>query len=222
MNKKIIWIVLCTIIVGAIFIIVVKKTDLFSNSNINLTELSKIGENDIILGDYNATNSIILFYNYNCKFCVKFFNEVYPELNKEYINKGKLNIILKLVCNPTDKAALKAYQTVVCINKFGNFQKLHKLLLYKGEIIYTNNFKELEEEYINTNNFVGECMMNSNGNDIKKNISQFQKVNTRGTPTFIIGKQILKGYKSFERLSEIIDSEFNLNANKKENYEEVF
>lgn len=205
--KYIVWIITVVLITSIIsyFVLQDNKSEI---SNDVLQNISN--ENDIVIGDYNVKKSVILFYDYNCIYCKKFFKEIYPIFKKEYINNHKAKLILKPICKVTDKQALNAYQTLICINKYGDFQKLHKLLLHKSKIIYTDYFRQLIDDYIFTNDFVAECILNTKQFDIKKNISQFQKLNTKGTPTFIIGNKIIKGYKNYKAFKSIINSELKL------------
>ncbi|MCG8578525.1 MAG: DsbA family protein, partial [Bacteroidales bacterium] len=139
-----------------------------------IDELNDKLESDIVLGDHKAQKNIILFFDYNCAYCKKFFKQVYPQLEKEYIETGKAKLTLRLICSGNDENALLANQTAICINKFGNFSKLHQLLLHQSNIIYSNQFQDLVEGYISANEFLGECILNSNHNDVIRNIYQFQ------------------------------------------------
>lgn len=170
-----------------------------------IKNISQYQYNDIIIGNYDASQSIILFFDYNCTYCKKFFNEVYPSLDVNYIQTGKVNLILKLVCSPTDIKALQAYQTVICINNHGDFQKLHKLLLYKNEIIYTEHFDMLIEDYITTNEVIGDCIINTNYEAVLKNIYQLQQLNTKGTPTFVINNKIINGFIDYSTLINLFN-----------------
>jgi protein-disulfide isomerase len=208
MKKLHYWVLVIILLLGVTCYFISIKNN---SEEIVLKDIYQIGENDIILGDYHAVNTMIVFFDYNCTYCKKFANETLPLLENELMKNNKLKIILKLVCKPTDKLALKAYQTAICINRFGDFQKLHKLLLHKGEIIYTEHFNQLIHDYISMNEDVAECIMNSDFKDVKKNIYQLQQINSKGTPTFIIGKRIIKGFKSYDELNEILDSEYSFN-----------
>nr|WP_321408116.1 thioredoxin domain-containing protein [uncultured Carboxylicivirga sp.] len=175
----------------------------------DLVKIKQTDENDIIFGSYNAPQSIILYFDYNCSYCQKFFKEVYPELKDSLIDNKQVKLIFRLVCKPNDAKALKAYRTAICINKFGQFEKLHKLLLYKPGIIYTKYFDGLIDEYISTNENVAECILNRNETPEIKNIYQFQTLKTKGTPTFIIGNEIKKGYLDFEAILKLLNQDKN-------------
>ncbi len=172
-----------------------------------LQQINHIKSNDIILGDPSAPNSLIVYFDYNCGFCKKFFNEVYPKLDNTVVNEKKLNIIIRLVCNKTDKVTIQAYQTVSCINQFGNFNKLHKLLMHKNEIIYTEHFNQLIDEYIATNENVAECILSSNSQQIIQNIFQLQELKTNGTPTFVVNDKVIVGYKDYQVFLPMLELE---------------
>ena len=205
----------------AIFFITIVTASLFlynhikkkTNYNKLISEVNHVSDNDIVFGNEQIKHSIIIYFDYNCGYCQKFFKNTYPELER-FISNGEINLVLRLVCNKTDKAALDAYQTAICINKLGSFKNLHKLLLYEGRIIYTEHFRQLIDEYIHTNSDIAECIVNENNNAIKHNINQFQELNIKGTPTFIIGKKVLVGYRNIENIIETLETEFNLKLQK--------
>lgn len=175
-----------------------------------LQEISQELSSDIIFGNPDATNNIIVFFDYNCGYCQKFMTDVYPELEKDVLKKNDVKITLRLVCRSTDVKATVAYQTAICLNQAGgNYAKLHLLLMYKPAIIYTDYFSQIREEYIGTNELLAECILNEENEDVKRNIYQFQQLQTRGTPTFIIGKKVIKGFKNLETFISIIESELN-------------
>jgi len=176
-----------------------------------LTSFSKITGNEIIFGDENAAHSIIVYFDYNCDFCKKFFRESYPSLNEQYIKPGRVKLVLKLVCNNTDIFALKAYLTAICVNKFGNYKKLHQLLMHKSEIIYTEHFSELIDELIYANDAIAGCILNNEYNPVKESNLQLQKLKTYGTPTFIINNSVVAGYIDFSSLQKVLKKEYSLN-----------
>ena len=46
---------------------------------------------------------------------------------------------------------------------------------------------------------------------IRKNMSAFRDLGFRGTPTIIIGQQVMPGYIPYDKLEEIATTQFNLN-----------
>lgn len=181
----------------------------YLNEKAQIKQIAAARQSDIVFGYPEAEKSIIVFFDYNCVYCQKFMTDVYPALEKHYVEKKRLKLTLRLVCRTTDEKAEVAYQTAMCLNQFGDYRKLHNLLMHKPEIIYTNYFDQIRDDYITTNEAMAECMLISENQDVKRNIYQFQKLNTNGTPTFLIEERVVKGFKDLETFISIIEEEFN-------------
>src|SRR3990167_3883372 len=52
-------------------------------------------DDDAILGDPNAPITIIEFSDYQCPFCRKFWTETFLQLEKDYIDTGKVKLIFR-------------------------------------------------------------------------------------------------------------------------------
>lgn len=174
-----------------------------------IEQIAEARQSDIVFGQLDAKNNIIVFFDYNCGYCQKFMTNVYPKIEKDFVEKGQLKLTLRLVCRTTDVKAERAYQTAICLNQFGDYMKLHNLLIHKPEIIYTEYFDQIRDDYISSNEAMAECMLTSENQDVKRNIYQFQQLNTNGTPTFMIGQRVVKGLKNAETFISIIEEEFN-------------
>lgn len=174
-----------------------------------IDEIKEERSSDIVFGDIKAKNNVIIFFDYNCGFCNKFMAEVYPRLKETVLKNSDAKITLRLVCRTTDVKATEAYQTAICLNQAGDYMKLHKLLMHKPEVVYTEYFNQIKEDYIVSNDILAECIMTSENQDIKHNIYQFQQLKTKGTPTFVVGTKVIKGLKGAETFKNIIESEFN-------------
>lgn len=163
---------------------------------------------DIVIGDEAAQTKLFLFFNYNCSYCRRFFNEALDILQMELINDGKLAIVLKPVEIEQQVDVMYALQTGVCLNKHGSFKEFHELLLYNPMVVYTEEFKELVDGYIDANTDLAECLLaNTEYSYLKKNLLDFYKNNMTATPTFVINNNIYKGFKDAPTLMKIIRKE---------------
>jgi len=52
-------------------------------------------DGDPYIGDKNAPNTLVLFYDYQCPFCKQFEQGVSPKLVANYVSTGKLRIVFK-------------------------------------------------------------------------------------------------------------------------------
>lgn len=162
---------------------------------------------DIVYGNDSADITMYVFYSYQCEYCRKFLTEVFPKLEKNYISKDQLKVVLRITARTVGKERELALKTAVCVNKYGNFTYLHQLLLSNFKVMYTEEFKEMVNEFREKDPFVGECIDGTEGKSyLTKNIEEFERLQFRGTPTFVIENHVFMGYRDYEQLSKIIEN----------------
>lgn len=60
---------------------------------VNPGKVSGISERDVVLGDPKAPITVIVYGDYQCPFCAKFFEETELPLRENYIKTGKVNMV---------------------------------------------------------------------------------------------------------------------------------
>lgn len=171
---------------------------------------SEIYENDldIIYGTDSASLTIFLFSNYSCSFCRKFFTSVYPQLKKEYIDNGKVKLVVKPIALTNNESVINSLKIAVCINKYGNFEKLNELLFVEPNVVYTDEFNNVVDELIEKDIFIAECMYGGESETyIARNLIDFKRLRCTGTPTFIINNKIYKGYVGYNKFKKVVEKE---------------
>lgn len=169
------------------------------------TEL-KQNDMDIVFGSDSAKLSIFMYSSYTCTYCQKFFNDVYPKLKPEYIDNGKVNLIVRLVDYSTIPAIENANKIAVCINKYGYYEKLHQLFVANFKVVSTSEFESMIEEFTLADQLVAECYFGGKAEDyLNETRSQFDQLGFKGTPTFVIKTNVFGGFLDYEQLSEIIN-----------------
>ncbi|HDP75502.1 MAG TPA: hypothetical protein ENN49_06470 [Bacteroidales bacterium] len=160
---------------------------------------------DITFGSDSAQLAIYAYISYHCGYCRLFFTEVYPELEKEFIATGKVQLVLKLVEHSNNADRLNEVKTAVCINRYGYYGKLHELLVTNSSVIYTDEFRDMVNHFIDSDPLVAECIL---GNESLEYILQirneFDKFGFTGTPTFVIGNRVYKGYMPYDQFKSIL------------------
>lgn len=189
--------------------IIVNKLILNPKTHSQVSIKIQTNESDIIFGNHDAANSIYMYSSYKCGFCRNFFKEVYPKLKDNYLDKGKLNLIVKLIEPDKDIDMLYALQVAVSVHKYGQFDKLHELLVHNYKVVYTNDFKSLCEDFMQNNTEIAKSVLENNNYEyLKANYNEFTDLKLSGTPTFLMNQQIYKGYKNYEEFENIIENEF--------------
>ncbi|TAJ14755.1 hypothetical protein DMA11_04260 [Marinilabiliaceae bacterium JC017] len=208
MNKKY-WVAYSFTVILLVLIAIKIWTLFFSDHGyVELEAEIKTNEYDIAFGADNAVVTIYMYSSYNCGFCTKFFNDVYPKLKTNFIDGGKVRLVVKPLVLGNNAAVQKATQAAICVNKFGSFEKYHQLLIYEPQVVYTNEFKQLLDDYISDNTEIAECLLdNDDYSYLDGNMRDFKVLGLTGTPTFIIGKRVYKGYLDYNSIDKIINGE---------------
>ncbi len=165
-------------------------------------------------GNYNAPVEFVEYASLTCPACAAFHTSVYPKLNKEYIETGKIKYIHREIY--FDRAGLWAALTARCTNVVGRYFGMLDLL-YTQQPIWSRS---------DSNDEIVDALLKISakaGIDKQKAIScledkemalrlveKFQyyakQDDITSTPTFIInGKKYSN--RSYEELKKIIDKE---------------
>ena len=164
----------------------------------------------IFEGKENAKITIITYESLTCGHCADFHKNVYPELKKEFIDKGLVKIEFRHF--PLDIAALNASKIAQC-NNDGKSNLLHILFFNqkkwaKGETIEEINdrLKELlKDESININ--FEKCINDKNIEDYVLNdrIEGVKKFKVNSTPTIIINDKKFDKAINYKNLKKTLE-----------------
>jgi protein-disulfide isomerase len=212
-SKSAKWIPIIAYGISAILIILIgiKLFDMYASpkkkGSIEGLELRPL---DIVFGTDTAKLTVYMYSSYSCSYCILFFTDVFPQFSEEYINTGKAKLIMRLAVKTKDIDLTNSLKTAVCINKYGNFKYLHELLLNDNKIVYTEPFRKMVEEFIEKDNIIAECMLSGEAEEyLKENLEDFEKLDLRGTPTFVINNVIYSGYRDYNQFRKIIENQLN-------------
>lgn len=201
----IITITIAILIVGVVVLHIIdkKRTITISHNESSILEERNL---DIVFGSSNAEVSIVAYFSYSCTFCKKFFSDVYPSLNDEFLVPGKAKLILRLMGNTGNISLDNALKTAVCVSKHGNYEYLHELFLHDFGAVFTDEFQSMIDEFIDKDIVFAECVLGGDAEEyLTNNAKDFKLLELRGTPTFIIGNTIYPGFRDFEAFKAIIN-----------------
>lgn len=175
----------------------------------------------LIIGNVDAKVSIVEYADFKCPLCGRFFRETEPQIKKDYIDKGLVNIEyrpLPIISKDSTVAALGAY----CSNEQGKFGAYHDATF---NYIYDNHYsKSLKDEFSNiftlelltqiaskqgmdTHAF-NTCMTsNKYSKAIEQSEAEAKQDGASSTPTIIIGKQKISGAQPFAIYKPLIESQ---------------
>jgi protein-disulfide isomerase len=200
-------ITIAILIVGVVVFHIINKKGTITISH-NQSSILEERNLDIVFGSSNAEVSIVAYFSYSCTFCKKFFTDVFPSLNDEFLVPGKAKLILRLMGNTGNISLDNALKTAVCVSKHGNFEYLHELFLHDFGAVFTDEFQGMIDEFIEKDIVFAECLLGGDAEEyLANNAKDFEMLKLRGTPTFIIGNTIYPGYRDFEAFKAIINKE---------------
>ena len=163
-----------------------------------------------IEGNENAKIEILVYESLTCPHCATFHNEVYPDLKKDFIDKGLVKIEFKSF--PLDIAALTASKIAHCKND-GNPDILHFLfdkqnVWLKGETI--DQINSNLEVITNKENFgidFTKCIENKKIEDyiLEDRIESDRKFEINSTPTLIINNKKFDKPLTYKNLKKAIE-----------------
>ena len=153
------------------------------------------------IGNPNGTKIIYEFFDYNCGFCKRVFSDL-MDLISENEDIKIVFIELPVLGQSSLLASKAAYEA---FNEGKYFAMHQKLINHRGKITI-EDIKVFAEEI----NIDPELLINNiNGSDIgfiEENYRIADKLNINGTPTFIIGNEIIPGAIDKASMLQLISS----------------
>ena len=124
-------------------------------------------------------------------FCGRFEATTYPEIKKNYIDTGKLRLIVRdLPLEGLHPYAMKAAQAVHCAADQGKYWEMHDLLFKNQNKLDADSLNGYATRDLGLNgDKFKKCM--ADGKHLKQiaaEVSYAQSLGITGTPTFIVGK----------------------------------
>lgn len=166
---------------------------------------------DVVFGNPQAPYSVFMYASYLCDFCRYFFSRTFPELEKNYLEKGALNLVVKWVDFNENPQMLYALQAASCIARFGVYEKYHRLLMVNPDVVFTGEFMQLIDDIMEDNQEIAQCVLqNGDYAYLRSNVKEFRENNFSGTPTFVLNNHAYSGFISYDNFKKLIKKEFNL------------
>lgn len=166
-----------------------------------------IDADDPILGDPDAPITIIEFADFQCPFCIRHFQETYPQLVAQYGDQIRFvfkNFPLRTLHPDADSAA----QAGECANEQGKFWEYHDLLfggtLGLGQEAYEGYAEQVGLDLAAFNACLEEGRY---AEAVDRDYALGQQTGVSATPTFFVNGIALEGAYPFATFASIIDYE---------------
>lgn len=178
---------------------------------------------DPVKGNPNAPVTIVEFSDFQCPFCARFFDQTLPQIQKDYIDSGKVKLVFRDFPIESIHANAKAASIAAeCADEQDMFWQYHDKL-FEGQtqwarlsaIDAANTFKQYATELgLSSENF-DTCFTSTKYSDeIREDFQNGANYGVTGTPAFFIGNDkdgyvMLIGAKPYASFQQVIDNELS-------------
>jgi len=172
-------------------------------------ELTKAGpEGDIVLGSDKAPVTIIEYASMTCPHCAHFSTDTFPELQKRYIDTGKVRYIFREF--PLDPLSAAGFMLARCAGKDKFMPVVETLFAKQLDWMVQKPIEPLRaiaKQFGFTEQSFDQCLANQHVLDGIQEVRDraAEKLGVNSTPTFFVNGQKLTGDQSIDALAKVID-----------------
>jgi protein-disulfide isomerase len=152
-----------------------------------IAEVATLG--NPVLGDLKAPVTLVEFTDYQCPYCQKFYSKAYKELKKQYVDTGKLRLVLRDLPLPSHAYARPAAISTHCAGEQDKLWEMHDVLFEaRGKLSPADILDHANKIGLEVASFKS-CLTSDRYNkDIEQDVKDARKVGINGTPSFVIGR----------------------------------
>ena len=180
-------------------------------------------DDDPVLGDKNAPVTFVEFVDYECPFCKRFFDETFPQIKKDYIDTGKIKLVMRDLPLSFHQNAHAESQAAECAREQGGdevYFKYHdeifKRTTSNGTGLALDQLSVIADDIGLNGSSLQECIDSEKYKDeVDKDLADAAAYGADGTPSFFIGKSsssdkfsgtIIVGAQPFATFTQVIDA----------------
>ncbi len=169
-----------------------------------------------VKGDKNAKVTIIEYSDFECPFCGRFYTQTLGQLEKEYIDTGKVKLAYKHLPLPFHQNAQKAGEAAECAGEVGGndgFWDMHDAIFdstvaQKG--IAVADLKRMAGEIGLDQGKFDSCLDNGDmAAKVQAHAAEAAKLGASGTPSFFVNGVKVVGAQPFSVFKTTIDAALN-------------
>lgn len=170
-------------------------------------------------GAESATVAMIEYSDFNCSHCAAYATNIFPSLDRDYIQTGKIRYLFRDLPDRLDSDSLTKAQAARCAGEQGKFWEMHDrffqhkepLLNNPGGLVDHANALGLDPVNLNV------CIESSRyAPAIQMVSSDAKRFGMHGTPSFLMGRltsdgnvingtRVMTGAESYEALKAALD-----------------
>jgi protein-disulfide isomerase len=166
-------------------------------------------DGDITLGSDKAPVTVIEYASMTCSHCAHFAETKFPELQKRYIDTGKVRYTLRPF--PLDALSAAGFMLARCGGKDRYMPIVETLFAKQSDWIVKEPLpplKDIAKQFGITENEFNDCLANQKLLDSIQAVRDHaaQKLGVNSTPTFFVNGKKLVGDVSIDQMAKEIDT----------------
>ena len=163
-------------------------------------------------GEEGAPVVMVEYSDYQCPYCVKYINESFPQIEKDYIDTGKVRYLFRDLPLPFHANAAAAALAARCAGDQGQYWEMHDILFEKQGEWSSGEPGELFKDYardlgLNISVFSSCYDDGKYKQEIDADLNLAQQVGANGTPAFFINGNLIIGAQPLSAFKQVIDAE---------------
>lgn len=170
-------------------------------------------------GDKNAKVTLIEFTDYQCPFCARHFRDTLSQIDKEYVQTGKIRYVLRdFPLESIHPHAFKAAEAAHCAGEQGKYWETHDRLFADQKALALKDLPQHAQALGLDGGKFQQCLDGGKyAAQVRKDLAEGQKAGVTGTPSFFLGiaqggdsqvkvERALKGAQPYAAFKDAIDS----------------
>ncbi len=140
-------------------------------------------------GSQAARLVLVEFTDYECPFCARYFRDTLPQLEKEYIQTGKLRYVLReFPLESIHSQAFKAAEAALCAGEQGKYWEMHDRLFGNQQALAPGDLSAHGQALGLDAAAFQQCLDSGRkAAKIRKDLAEGRQAGIGGTPTFFLG-----------------------------------
>jgi len=180
-------------------------------------------DDDPVKGNADAPVTIIEFSDFQCPFCLRFFTQTLPLIEKNYIDSGKVKLVYRdLPLDSLHQNARGASIAAECADEQGKFWQYHDILFVKqtqwqglASVDFDNTLKDYAGQLgLQVSSFES-CMKSPDiFKEVNDDLIQARTYGLTATPSFFIGNEKdgfvkISGAQPYSVFQTVIEDQLN-------------
>lgn len=168
------------------------------------------------IGDPDAPVTIIEYTDFQCPYCSRHFQQTYPQIKENYIDKGLVYYIFKdFPLTNIHPQAVKAAEAARCAGDQDQYVEMHDLLFVKqsewsGAADAVDLFKGYAVELGLDSDTFDECLdSDTHTATVMADFQEAANTGFNGTPAFVINGHFMSGAQPYDLFAQAIEQFLN-------------